>query len=68
MTPKEAMKTSEDKREPKVKCPICGKMVATLIPRGGDGSATVFRTHKHAITGARCSGSRRFAYEMHPII
>lgn len=40
-------------------CPRCGRKVATLIPKGGDGSASVFHRHvpKTGLT-VSCDGSR----------
>jgi hypothetical protein len=41
-------------------CPVCDRIVATLVPRGGDGSASVYRRHLAHVGGAViCDGSRR---------
>ncbi len=42
-------------------CPVCNRTIATYVPRGGDGSARLFRAHKDATGsggGIRCAGSR----------
>lgn len=44
----------------RARCPGCGRMVIIGVPRGGDGSADVFRTHRDQ-NGDRCSYSRDFA-------
>jgi hypothetical protein len=37
-------------------CPVCGRKVAVMTPRGGDGSLVVLR--KHGPTSRPCAGSR----------
>lgn len=39
------------------KCIYCGRFVTGYIPKGGDGSIDVLRTHKDLL-GRRCEGSR----------
>jgi hypothetical protein len=50
------------------RCPECGRVVAALVPRGGDGSALVARAHrlspwKHS-RAPFCKGSRREVREL----
>jgi hypothetical protein len=49
-------------REERGICPFCKRTVATYVPKGGDGSARLFRQHKR--TGPAgvpfiCAGTRR---------
>lgn len=46
---------------PKEQCPYCGRMVATYVPAGGDGSASLFRSHTGQTPKVRCVGTRREA-------
>lgn len=49
-------------REQRGVCPFCKRTVTTYVPKGGDGSARLFRIHKDATgsgAGIRCEGSKR---------
>lgn len=58
----------------KYKCPVCNKRLCGVVPRGGDGSAYIFPTHKTlfqqathgSTTRARCKGSRTLIDEDDP--
>ncbi len=48
-------------REERGVCPFCKRTVTTYVPKGGDGSARLFRLHKDATgsgDGMRCAGSK----------
>lgn len=50
------------RREGRGTCPFCKRTVSTYVPKGGDGSARLFRPHKDATgsgAGIRCAGSKR---------
>lgn len=47
----------QKRRLPRVDCPWCGKNVAALSPKDGDGSAYKPRAHNLPTTGNRCRGS-----------
>jgi hypothetical protein len=41
-------------------CPVCERKVSTLIPKGGDGTGSVYHAHKRFVGGiASCPGTRR---------
>lgn len=41
-------------------CPWCGRKVSTLVPKGGDGSESVFHRHYPRVGAIlQCEGSRR---------
>lgn len=40
-------------------CPVCGKRVRIVNPRGGDGSARLFTMHPPRPYGRPCTGSRQ---------
>lgn len=40
-------------------CPMCKRPRRTVIPKGGDGSVSVFYHHEDAGTGEPCPGGRR---------
>lgn len=40
-------------------CPECGRRIATLVPKGGDGSGSVYRRHLAHVGGSvQCAGGR----------
>ena len=45
-------------KAPKPKCPWCGRNIGVYFPRGGDGSAVMFRKHNDwPWLGVSCRGS-----------
>ncbi len=43
----------------RIKCPVCGKWVATFEPAGGDGSGVFMRKHRDDSTGNTCKSRWR---------
>ena len=51
--------TQEDLDQQKALCLECGRIIAQYVPRGGDGTMLVLRSHSRGQgTGIRCIGSR----------